>query len=229
MKLSEIFEQLEYGELRKLFMGVGAIGGTGDMPTETYKKLFPTIKRGLTELHKRFLLREAETTVTLVDGTANYTVSPAANDLMKIERIYGTYLEEEYQIPLNDVDCKYGIRTTSRNTIVVPTDSEDAPWLLETTELRVVYRADHAAINANLATNAPSVVEIDLPDTHLDALLFFVASRAHNPEGSIGEFHAGNNYQAKFERACQLLKDYNMQIDSNFSECGDKLMNRGFV
>ncbi len=228
MKLIDIFNQLAYSELRNVFIGSGPIDdGEDGMPAANMHKFLPSIQAGLTELHTRFLLREGTTSVTL-DGSASYTVESTAGEaLMKVERIYGTYNSKEYEIPLNEVGNDAAIRTSTQDTLLVPTDTEKAPWLLETTVLSVVYRADHAEIDATSAISAPVTYTINLPSTHLRALTLFCASQAMNPMGSGGEFHEGNNYWARFEAACTQLVTHNMQIDSNYEN--DKLESRGFA
>ena len=65
-----------------------------------------------------------------------------------------------------------------------------------------------------------SEVVVELPDTHLTALLYFVASRLFNPTGLSGNtaFHEGNNYDAKFEAECERLGDKgyeNAEVEDN--------------
>jgi hypothetical protein len=47
----------------------------------------------------------------------------------------------------------------------------------------------------------------------MQALMYFVASRAHNPAGMSNEFHAGNTWYAKYEGECMRLKLENYEID----------------
>ena len=55
MLLSDLFEQLTYGELSQLeYSGVDDEGFT----VNDYKRVIPHINLGLAELHKRFLIRE---------------------------------------------------------------------------------------------------------------------------------------------------------------------------
>ena len=252
MKLEDIYYQLAYGELRGVALGNGLLGASteGDgIPAANYLKLLPFVQLGLTELHKRFPLKENTITVTLQDSQVIYpltiayavsntattgtkwiidtTLAPFRDDLMQIERVYGTYLTKEYEIPLNEIDNPESIRTTAYNMLLIPSDTETAPWLLETTTLRVVYRADHPAINKYLANAAPGVTEIYLPPSHLEPLLYYIASRQHNPIGISNEFHEGNNYFAKFEASCQLLEASGLTIKA--SHGGSKLSARGFV
>ena len=235
MYLQDILDQLTYGELREIALGTGEPDEDGGMPAESINRLFPLISLGLTELHKRFLLREADLTVALQDGKVTYVIAskfaqsntastesvkyindtdaPFENNLMKIERIIGTYNEKAYEIPLNVVDNPESIRLTSQTSFILPDDPELAPWLNETTELRIVYRADHPELNRIRAVASPTRTEIHLPVAYLEPLLYYVASRVFNSTGMTAEFHDGNNYASKFEAACQLLRMENHQLD----------------
>lgn len=251
MNLEDIYNQLAYGELRHTVLGSGGIDGPepDGLPEEALKKVFPLVKLGLTELHKRFLLRTAELTLELQTGQSDYSISkafaqsntrskeavkyiddsitPFQDDLLKIERVYGVWDSEPYEIPLNEEDDLGAVYTTAINTLVVPTDSNLAPWLLESSTLRVVYRADHAPIPDYLASAEPLLTEIYLPNSHLEALVWYIASRATNPQGLTQEFHEGNNYAAKFEAACALLTEQNFLVNRN--PANNKLTRRGFV
>lgn len=253
MKLSEIYDQLAYGELRQLAIGDGPLGdataGTG-IPAASYSKILPFVKQGLTEIHKRMLLKEKTMTVTLQTDQLTYLLGigyavsntsstltpkyitdtvavPFEDDLMRIERVYGTLDAVEYKIPMNEIDNVKAIRTPSYDTLIIPSDTDEAPWLLETTTLRVVYRADHPVISTPIANAAPSVVDIFLPRTHVQALVWYVASRLMNPKGLTNEFHEGNNYFMKFEAEIASLKTDGMQVDT--LEENYKLDNRGFA
>lgn len=248
MTLDDIYMQLAGAELRNVVLGTGAMDKiNGEIPRANYEKILPMVKLGLTELHKRFLLRDSEFTLTLVPGKVSYllakayamsnadAVSPYINDtadpltdnLMRVERIYGILDRKEYRIPFNRAENPESIRTSLFNNILVPEDPKVAPWVAETTALRIVYRADHPEINISRANAAPGRIPIYLPTTHLEALIYHIASRAINPNGIIGEaFHEGNNYAAKFEAAVVILKQMSFEIEQTIENT--KLHDRGF-
>jgi hypothetical protein len=219
MTLDDVYEQLATGELRMLAFGDAAVGTS----PEKYAKLLPAVKLGLTQLHKKFLLREGVLPITLIPGKVSYTLDkryaesntastatkwimdaddPYLDNFLKIERILDADGEE---IPLNVVGNASAIRTPTHNSFIVPDT-------LESATLSVVYRADHPAIDKYLATAAPGQVTLDLPASHLLALVYFVASRIINPVGPTpaGNFHEGNNYAAKFETECAELMSLNV-------------------
>lgn len=250
MTLDDVYTQLTHGELRQLFLGSGDIDGNDDaMPEINYKKVFPSVQLGLTELYKRFFLREGHLDVLLDDSRVTYPLvqkhaesntrstepkfildsdAPFTNDLFKIERVYGIYKGQEYEVPLNEIGNPAAVRTISYNTLTVPTDVRHAPWRKETQVLHIVYRANHPEISPYRANASPLSVEIELPPMYLEALCFYIASRMHNPLGMAPDtMHEGNNYFQRFMAAVQELKDQNYEIDDD--AVNDKLYARGFV
>lgn len=227
MKLQDIYDQLAYGEFSKVRWGSDLDSLEEGMPEESFARLVPTVQLGLTELHKRFLLREDEVIVPLVADKTSYVLSSKkdapssfADNLNKVERIYGKNSNgDPIELKLNKRDNWGAIKTSGYRTLLVPTDVELAPWLEFTTELRIVYRADHPKISSAIAGAAPLAVDIDLPGTHLEALLWYMASRVNNPSGATEGFHEGNNYAAKFEAACALLDTLNYEIDEDAEDC----------
>ena len=250
MTLEDIYTQLSYGELRMLFLSGKDIDNAnrGGMPLESFMQLLPSIQLGLTELHKRFALREGYfdlllmPTVRTYSLTADYAISassanpvryiddsemPFTGNLHKVLRCYGTEDDREIEIPLNEISNPRAIRTPTFNSLTLPTDRELAPWLVETSLLHVVYRANHPEINKYIANDAPLITEIYLPQSHLEPLLYYVASRVFNPIGMVPDsVHEGNNYMQKFEQSCARLKMDNYEIDQD--SVNDKLMYRGF-
>ena len=201
MTLEDVFDGLTYGELSQMH-----IGGAEDqgITAENRYRMISHITLGLSNLHKRFLLREKETTIVRVEGTTSYTLD--IPDLLRVLRIYDV---EGNEMIMDDATCDEAIFMPSFNVLRV---SEDVP----AGDLKVVYQADHPAIGAQEAVQDPSLVPVLLPRTHLEPLLLFVASRIMNPIGatSMGQssFHEGNNYAQKYEQACKALEMEGYQV-----------------
>lgn len=222
MTLDDLFNDLSYGELSQLYAGSGDAGLIG---INDRAKLISSVSLGLTELYKRFLLKERRLQIERVPGLYEYSLSrdyaesnttsnqikyikdagnPFLGDLLKVHRLYDEMGDE---IALNEVDNKLSIRTTSTTTLYIPAG-------LETTTVDVVYHADHPKINVATAVANPRNQIIELPEAYREALLLYVASRIFNPRGAGGEFHEGNNYAAKFEGACALLEVKGLGIET---------------
>ena len=217
MKLLEVFEHLSYGEFAQLSVGNPDGEGEFGVTPETRHRLVSHINLGLTELHKRFLLREGRTQLFVVPGLRDYTMQ--ADDIHKIERVYA----EGEELALNDLGNPDSLHTTGFRTLNIPMG-------VVVPVLDVVYRADHPTLSARDAAQDPARVDVDLPRTHLEALLYFVASRILNPMGASGgrsEFHEGNNYAAKFEQACRVLESGGYQISQEAEKT--KFQRNGWV
>lgn len=240
MTLEEIFDQLTYGELSQLFIGGAETQG---ITVDNRRQVLNHINLGLTELHKRFLLREGRVVITRDPSLQSYPLDrryaksnlmgmepiqfiedsesvPFENDVLRIERVYD---DKGQELSLNDEGDPDGVLTTSMGTLWVPAH-------LETPRLRVDYRANHPIIDRDQGAFDPESVEVALPYSHLEPLLLFVASRVHNPFGAggvEGGMHEGNNYAAKFEQACKRLENLNYRLDRTHQTT--KFEARGFV
>ena len=223
MKLSEVFNQLAYGELAQLKITELVNGVVG---AESYPALIAHVNMGLNALFKRFNLKEGRVNIPLVPGTLTYSVNTP--DVFKIERVY---TKEGWELGLNDEADYYSCFTPSTNMLRVSADvvaqSTDIPLELKTTELEVVYRANHPLIVLQDGTLNPDLVEVELPYGHLEALLYFIASRVNNPIGMGVEFNAGNNWAAKYEQECQKLEVFNLRIDK--VSTNTRLIQNGWV
>lgn len=248
MKLQEVFDQLSVGELCQI-----SIGGQepGVLNGENYAKIIPHVNLGLAAIYKRFYLKEGRLKIGLQDGQVVYPISlsvavsntrstapvkwlldsisaPFKEDILKIERVLGSLGNE---FPLNDIGNEYSLTTPNSQTLRVPeglvTAGMEFPDDWKTSTLEVIYRANHNKIVVPLGYFDPARVEIELPYTHLEPLLWFIASRVNNPIGMGQEFNAGNQYYQKYELACQQLEVSNFQIDLGSSNT--RLRDNGWV
>jgi len=234
MKLQEIFDQLTYGELSNLSIGGGAAGVISEA---AWPRVLAHINLGLTALYKRFNLKEGRITVELQPGQFIYSLNslyavtrlgsseavryikdtstnPFKDDILKLDKVL---TDGGIEFPLNDSSNCYSINTPSSTVISVPKDvvnsSAELPEELETDNLEIVYRANHPKLVIPVGYYDPTRVTVQLPDTHLQALLFFVAMRANAPIGMREEFNASNNFAAKYEAECVQLETSGMQVD----------------
>lgn len=220
MKLAEIFTYLSSGELSQLAMGQQTYGETSE---KNFGYLITSINLGLTALHKRFLLKKSHIKFALSTEGTVYDLKRA--DILKIEQVL---TEEGQELGVNDSNLPYSCTTPQLGVLSVPevivNKGPDLPEAYITDVLRVVYRADHARIPLEVD---PETYEVGLPYSHLEALLYFVASRVHNPIGMTNEFHAGNSWAAKYEQECSRLEQQGIQIDNG--ESNSRLSAGGWV
>lgn len=222
MKLSEIFAQLSYGELSQISLGSSEMGGIDE---GNYPRLLAHINMGLLALYKRFPLKEGRTTLTMQAGVQSYPLD--AENVLKVERVYTA---GGWELGLNDESDPYACFTPSAHILRVPSEVAaqhmELPDHLKTPTLEVVYRAGHPVLTASIGFD-PEQVDVELPYSHLEPLLYYVASRVNNPMGMSNEFHAGNSYSAKYEASCQQLEMVNLRVDQGSQN--SRLQRNGWV
>lgn len=229
MKLSEIFDHLQYGELSNLGL-VDKV--TGVIPESVYPKILSSVNLGVLDLHKRFVLKKGYLRIKLEEGRTMYPLksvhqignkAPAgtvqfilndgvkyADDLLKVEKVT---TEKGFVLGLNNQSCVRSVSTPQDNVLYVPgqlqRELRPKPEILT-----VEYRMTSKPLKICEDSFDPLCVNVELPDTHLQALLYFVASRANNPIGfSQSTMHEGNNYNTKYENECIMLDALNFRVD----------------
>lgn len=220
MKLSEIFSHLSNGELSQIALGQSV---SGELTEQSQSYLISSINLGLTALHKRFFLREGELEFEISSAGTIYDLQ--RDDIHKIEKVFTA---EGVELGLNNAADPYSCYTPSMGVLRIPDAfvyaQETLPDNLKTSLIKVIYRANHPIIGEVFD---PESYSISLPYSHLEALLYFVASRVHNPIGMTNEFHAGNSWAAKYEVECARLEGQGIYID--VQQDNDKLSQKGFV
>lgn len=226
MTLQDIFDQLTYGELSQLSVG-GAENGA--ITEANWGKIIAHINLALTALYKRFPLKEDRAHLPLVAGTLVYPTAAVAPALLKIEKVL---TDGGFELALNDEADTYSVFTPSASMLRVPADIVnqvvDLPDQYKTTGLTLVYRANHPRVVQSLGYFDPKRLRLQLPDSHLEPLLLYVASRVHTPMGT-GQFEGqmGNNYYAKYEASCQAIETSNLKVDQGSQST--RLRNNGWV
>ncbi len=251
MKLQSIFDQLTSGEFSQMNIGGS---GQGVIDDTNMNKVVDHLNLGLTDLFTRFSLKAGAVMVQLLPGQTTYpltskravskfrtsipamadpyimdsTIAPFKDDVLLVERVY---TDGDYELALNRLDVSYSLLCSAMDRLEVPlsivSKSLALPKCLITTNLRVMYRANHPIMDMNVGSFDPDRLEIELPASHLTALMYFVASRANNPVGLGQEFNAGNTYAAKYEAECARLKRDGMEIQQRGGDT--KFEARGFV
>lgn len=234
MNLQEVFDQLTCGELSMLKLG-GAESGA--IPEASFKNVVGSVNLGLTALFKRFNLKEGRLTLILVPGQTIYPLttefiedtlqSPFQDDVLKVEKVKTA---SGFEMSVNEANDEYSIMTPSMTTIEVPKkvldQGADLPSELRGDKLTVIYRANHPKIVVD-DDFEPEEVNLLLPDSHLQALLYFVASRHYNPIGMVNEFNMGNNWFSKYEMECQRLTNEGLEVNQSNKE--DNFRRNGWV
>lgn len=202
MKFSDILADLTRGEFRQYSIG-GA--DTGTILPASYPEIASSMMLGLTALHTRFPLRKNNLSVTRMDGTASYLLQPANDNLLKVEFVLdstGTPLSLEKPRE----DGNYAMLIPDYRTLWF------GPGVTET-EFTVTYRADHPALTITEATDATAVA-IELPPSHRQALLFYIAYRMLSPLDRADGSSLGATFYAKYKTELQELEQRNVSPET---------------
>lgn len=220
MRLSELFDYLNYGELSQLSIG-GNDQGVLDLSNQA--AVITHINLGLVELYKRFPIKLREVTVQQIEYLTTYHLDaryalsnphntdngsfpkyiidspfePFTDDVLLIEAISDEACE---WYTLNDEsDCRT-IITNGAASINTPDPASEAALFIH-------YRAAPEKISVSVAD--PSATVVPITDQYIEPLLNYVAYRAfaafnmNNPE-TVG-------YYQKFEASCALLDQKGMR------------------
>lgn len=233
-KLSEIFEQLTQGELSQVSLGGGEMGVIDEA---NYRKLGNHVQLGLTALYKRFNLKQGKLMLQLFPDQEDYplqnkfavtgknnlprrwildsALSPFNNDIIKIFKVT---CDSGKELAINNYADDFSVFTPTMESLRIPKlIVEPSPNLTpdqyKTSKLKVEYQANHGLIVPRSEYFNPSTTIVELPASHTQALLYFVASRVHNPIGMGQEFNAGNNWAQRYELECRRLEDDGNEID----------------
>ena len=246
MQLIEIFDQLSHGELVQLDLG----NGDQSINPRDYPRIGHSVNQALSALHTRFFLKHGEIRIALAENLTRYVLdsiyaesntasqeptkylldsaNPFQDDVLKIKAVYAEEEEEEPlrhldppPLPLNVIREPRSVRTLDYRTLVFP--PPDKPGLIR----RVDYAKGHRRLVARDWEN-PERSQIDLPYTHMQALLFYVASRLMNPLGGNEQGnHEGKYYMGLYEKEVRELTGEGLEIEQDFST--EKFRMRGFV
>lgn len=249
MTLKEIFDQLTFGELSQLSIGGGELGAISEA---NYPRVIPHVNLALTALYKRFYLKEGRLSLQPVPNQVVYLITskyaqsntrsnalvkylyddpttPFKDDILKIEEVL---TDSGYALPLNDKGDTYNASTPTPAALRLHPDIVnqvlELPDYYKTEKLELVYRANHPKIVQTLGLFDPSRIQVQLPDTHMEPLLLFIAARMMTPIG-VGQLEGFSHTTliSRYEAACQLIENSNLQIDKGSQT--DKLHKKGWV
>jgi len=229
MTLQDLITTLTNGELVQIRIDIDA----GDQP-----QLIRYISMGLTELYTRFPLKDREVFVQQYDditlyklsseyaitntestATPKYVIdnaSPFTDDIIRVDAAYN---EAGVELPINDYSDAESIMMSAYNEVQVPRP-------VGTNSMSFVYRANHPALDPNVVD--PSTVTIELPVSHLTALIFYVGFRYHSFDMTQDAQAVSMAYYQKYIAETQMLEKLNVLNDSD-TDTNIKLIQGGWV
>jgi hypothetical protein len=214
MKLIDLFTDLTYGDLWNV-----ALGGYNPTHPESepdpvrYTQLIAVINAGLNQLYIEFFLRSEEHYIELREQTTTYKL----HSDYKIEEVYD---EDGVKLPLNDVTEDLSCYTPAYNKVQVPYPEDNMT-------ISVQFRATHPRIvYTGLATFDPADVELELPNSLKDSLVYYVASKLLRPMGGERVVEADNYFQL-YKDSVRVIKEEGLEVQGE--TLGSKFEDRGWL
>lgn len=225
MILRDLLRDLTYGELSNLKLGNFEPGEPQSQPDPTrYAQLISHINLGLNQLYKEFFLRSEEHYVQLYEQLSAYKMhsdfaqtntasaepikyimdtvdNPFVDNILKIEEVYD---EEGNKIPLNDITEDLSVFTPTFRTIQYPYPEDGIT-------ISVQFRATHPRIIYTGSAFDPDAVELELPNSLHEALLFYVAAKQFYALGG-DRVVQGDNYFQRYKDSINIVKQEGLEI-----------------
>ena len=224
--LKDLFDDLATGELSNMYVVVD-----DEIVTTAYKKIITVMNRALGEIYSRFNLLQKKWNIHQQVGVTDYYIRESyvsdidmldvdgyieekddelfENDLIKLAAAYNV---DDLDTPLPINDNKYpdtGLFTLAPDHIqMVPTAGTVITIVYQARYPKIVYKADID----------PTRIKLYIPDFILPAVYAYIASKLLQGKASSateGEKHTAATFMAKFEYACALIKQQDLDMDVN--------------
>lgn len=236
MDLTQLFRELSYGELSNLSL---ANDGNGTIREADQPRLIQFANEALLRLYSRFVLKENDVLVELVDYITNYHLlgkfaeSQAATspqDTLYIKDLMReTFTEDVIKIltvvdsfgvtlPLNDPENIHSVFTPQGNVLQVPNP-------IGGTALAVVYQAKHAPL-----LNVPPLVltqEIVLPEVLWGAFRAYIAGLVYKGINTQEAQAISQGHFAYYESVCLDVVDKDL-VSTSLSSTNARFNKNGW-
>lgn len=220
---------------------------TKELNTAKLPSLVRSINLGALELHKRFNLKEGTLVLNVQPGQNLYFLRQEFQEgakarpsipvqyisalpgkfftvgLLKVEKVLDS---KGYEYKLNEEDSCLSVYTPQADVIEIPDNLLKYMADSNITQLTVKFRkAPVQHLICEDFADDWSCKQIDLPYTHLQALVYFVAKRSHNSVGfTENSTRERIDYNSLFEQECANLDALNLRVDR---QGGDDRLRRG--
>lgn len=237
LTLSDLFEQLQYGELSTMEEGGMHDDLCGSnlrgIKPDDYPRLITHINFGLINLYTKFPILEREVLIRQSIKRTKYPLSskfaestgkdpskfildehdPFTDDVLRIDAAFD---ENGCAVPVNDSNKCNSIFTPSIDLVQIPNPREGEVLFL-------TYRAKPVKIPT---TTTDLSTEILIPETLWEALCFYVASRAYSGIQTTQDL--SNVYMTRYYNRIAEVEERNV-FGNDFNDTNMMLEVRGWV
>lgn len=234
MKISELYKTLSYGELSNLSIGMD---GAGSILEDAKPRILHYANEGLTRLYGRFILKEKDVMIELVDHITNYHLlrmyaesyfdpeevrypyikdlfnEPFTEDVIKILSVYNGVGQK---LPLNDNERMDSLFTPTGKILQVPNPKTGV-------SLSVLYQAKHPEL---LPDNENQ--EIHLPEVLEGALVAFIAYKVFSHMNTDVSTAKAQEHMSVYASVCDEVEQHDL-VNSSISTTNSCFRKRGWV
>lgn len=234
MNVSDLYEELSYGELSSLAM---AVDGTGTIQEEKRPQIIRFANDALVLLYTRFILKEKDLLIEQVEHITNYHLLPEFSEctadpedgtnypyikdvpnekfLGDVCKILTVHNEHGREMSLNDSEVTDSFFTPQANVLQVPRPRAGKP-------LSIVYQAFHP----KLPSDDPEV-EIELPLALHNAFRSYIAYKVFSAIGTQESTAKAQEHLGNYEAQCQLATDRDL-VNTSVSTTNSRFEKRGW-
>lgn len=235
MELSELFNRLSLGELSNLSM---SNSGSGEIQEDSKAKLTMYCNEALLRLYTRFILKENDVIVEMVEGTTFYhllkrfaeqsynkndpEIYPYIKDLSRekfeedVVKILSIYDNTGHKRPLNN-DNEWDSLYTPQHNIVQNPSYRDGEVL------SIHYQAKHKL----LVWDDVEEQTIYLPEVLEGALTNYIAYKVYSHMNTQESVSRAAEYLSTYSNICDEVIERDL-VNSSISNSNDKFWARGF-
>lgn len=234
MNIEDLFTSLSYGELNNLSMSAD---GSGSIEESKQPQILLYANEGLLRLYGRFLLKENDVLIEMVEHITNYHLKkkfaessydpevvhypyikdlinePFNEDVIKIIAVYNSLGQK---VPLNDSERIDSVFTPQATMLQVPRPINGAT-------LSVMYQAKHPKLTLEDLSQ-----EIELPDVLHGALTSFIASRVFSHMNTDVSTAKAAEHLAQFDAICADVEDRDL-VQTSIATTNARFGKRGWV
>lgn len=240
MKVSDIFEQLTYGELKQ--HGLGGYDTKG-VAEEDYPEVTSHLNLALLNLYTRFPILEKEFFLNPIIGQSLYEINssnalssgnadwfiedsvevPFLDDIIRMSAIYDVYGNE---LPFNDENAETSVFTPKFNTLQIP-EEVSGP-------LSVIYRAKAPKVVAPAEDDTEEAyaafldTEVIIPEVLMEAAFAFIEYRVSKALGTESGISQASIAKQNYELLCTEAERRNL-LNTSVNPTNTKPEMRGFV
>lgn len=234
MNIKELFADLSFGELSNTAIGNEGNGLITDAGKE---RVIRFANDGLLKLHTRFILRQNDVLIEMVEWITNYhLLRKFAESQTGISTQRYLYIKDLYEEPFQE-DVIRILNVFDSNGCEMPLNDEgniasvfvpqgnllQVPHPVEGMALSIGYQAKHPMLTLDNMNQ-----EIELPDVLMPALRSWIAYRTFFQINTQESLATAAGHQASFETTCSEVVEQDL-VSTSQSQTNNRFQRNGWI